>query len=784
MPRWKKWIFIAAGCLSGAVYFFSLPEPLFTTPFSTVLIDQRGYLLGANIAADGQWRFPAEARVPEKFRTALILFEDKRFYSHPGVDVLALARAARQNIVSGRIVSGGSTLSMQVIRLARARPGRSIWNKITEVVLATRLELRYSKSEILDLFAAHAPFGGNTVGIEAACWRYFGREPSELSWAEAALLAVLPNNPSWMHLARNRDKLRTKRDRLLKVLFENKSIDSLTYILALDEAIPEQPLPIPRIAPHLLERVAKDGYKGTRVSSTIDLHLQRETARLLQQHVERLEGNQIHNGAVLVVRVSTGEVLAYIGNATTGADHQQEVDVIRAPRSAGSILKPILFAAMLDEGKMLTKTLQPDIPTLINGYSPRNFSKQYDGAVPAHQALIRSLNVPAVLQLRDYRYEKFYHLLKNVGITTLGQPADHYGLSIILGGAEATLFDITGVYASMARTLNNYFILPGKNRYFKSDFRAPSYLRNTTPPVYVMPEATSFFSAGAIYLTFDVMKELYRPGEETGWRYFNSTKPIAWKTGTSFGFRDAWAVGINGEYAVGVWVGNADGEGRPGLTGTEAAAPLLFNIFSQLPGRAWFKVPAGELSEVDVCSASGHRATEKCIATSKARVTRKGLQTKPCPYHQWVFLSLNSSYRVNTSCAAPNEIRRHPWFVLPPAMEYFYRGKNLAYRVLPPLHPACVDEAGINMEVIYPREASKIYIPRELDGTLGSTVFQVAHREKDAKVYWHLDGEFVAVTEQSHRLSMTPKQGSHVLTVLDDKGKSITRRFTVVDQRR
>ncbi len=268
-----------------------------------------------------------------------------------------------------------------------------------------------------------------------------------------------------------------------------------------------------------------------------------------------------------------------------------DVDIIKSRRSTGSILKPFLFAAMLDEGKILQRTLVPDVPTIINGFSPKNFSKEYDGAVPANKALIRSLNIPAVHMLRTYRYEKFHSLLKNMGMNTLDRSPDHYGLSLILGGAEGTLWDITGMYASMARTLNNYWEHPGKNRYNRSDFHPPHYIEPRHESDLNQGgsegnlEATSWLSAAAIFQTFDALKEVYRPGEESGWRYFSSSKKIAWKTGTSFGFRDAWAVGVTPHYAVGVWVGNADGEGRPGLTGTDAAAPLMFDIFSQLKER-------------------------------------------------------------------------------------------------------------------------------------------------------------------------------------------------------
>jgi len=779
-----KSIVLTIAVVALVTYFFCLPSPLFKDPYSTVLEDRSNNLLNASIASDGQWRFPEQDTIPSKFKEAIVLFEDKRFWYHPGVDLISLGRAVRQNIKSGKVISGGSTLSMQVIRLARKNKPRNVFNKVIEIVLATRLELRYSKEEILSLYAAHAPFGGNVVGIEAACWRYFGRDQKELSWSEAALLAVLPNNPSLIHLARNRELLKNKRDRLLKRLYEDHKMDEVTYELALTEPVPDQPFPLPRMASHLLDRAAKEGHAQKKVHSTLNLPLQWRVTQIINDHQHALKANQVFNAAALVLEVKTGKVMAYVGNTESGAQHSERVDVIPAPRSTGSILKPFLFAAMLDDGKMLSKTLQTDVPTIINGFSPKNFTHEYDGAVPADKALIRSLNVPAVHELRAFRYEKFYEVLKNIGLKTLTQPADHYGLSLVLGGAEGTLWDITGAYASMARTLNNYFEHPGKNRYDKNNFHAPVYISNKEEgKAEVKLENSSYLSAAAIYLTFDALKEVYRPGEETGWRYFNNAKKIAWKTGTSFGFRDGWAVGVNAEYAVGVWVGNADGEGRPGLTGTETAAPIMFDIFSQLPGNAWFRSPESELNKITVCSQSGHRATSLCVDIDTVFVTRKGLETPPCPYHKKIHLTPDRKFQVNSDCEAIDQMNSTSWFVLPPVQEYYFKPKNITYQSLPPYRKDCANPTSLPaMDLIYPRPNSKIFIPRELDGTAGSTVFQIAHRSPVTTVYWHLDGKFIGSTKKSHQLGLAPAEGKHILTLVDETGETLERRFQVISK--
>lgn len=784
LSRVKKalvnWKVIGGVIILSTFFYFTLPQVLFSDPYSTVLEDRNGNLLSAAIATDGQWRFPEQTSIPDKFKKAIILFEDKRFEHHLGVDPLAFSRAIKQNIAAGKVVSGGSTLSMQVIRLARKNRSRSVWEKIIELVLSVRLEFRYSKDEILSLYASHAPFGGNVVGLEAACWRYFGRDQMQLSWAEAAMLAVLPNNPSLIHLGKNRTKLKVKRDRLLKRLHQEGNFDTISYNLAISEDIPEYPLALPRLAPHLLDRIAQQQITS-KVQTTIDLVLQQRVRQVLNEHYQRLKGNQIFNAAAIVAEVNTGNVLAYVGNVESGYEHQENVDVVNSPRSTGSILKPFLYAAMLDEGKMLPKTLQPDIPIVINGFAPQNFSREYDGAVSADKALIRSLNIPAVEELRDFRYEKFYTLLNNIGLTTIKQPADHYGLSLILGGAEGTLWDITGAYASIARSLNNFFDHPGKNKYRKSDFHPLRFLTSDSIIHESELEEGNFISAAAAYLTFDVLQEVFRPGEETGWRYFNSSKRIAWKTGTSHGFRDGWAVGLNADYVVGVWVGNADGEGRAGLTGTETAAPILFDVFSSLPGNTWFRQPKEEMAEVPVCAKSGFRVSPNCGELDTVWITRPGLQTLPCPYHKQVHLSHDKKFQVHSNCEELEKMKTFNWFVLPAIQEYYYKKKNIYYQPLPLYRRDCVSSRSVAvMDLVYPNRLSKIFLPRELTGATGNAVFEAAHRNPSAKIFWHLDDVFIGSTKDIHKLGVRPDLGSHKLTLVDENGEMVEAYFQVI----
>ena len=434
----------------------------FDDPLSTVVLDRDGELLGASIAADGQWRFGVAAAVPPKFAAAITCFEDRRFYWHPGVDPLALARAAVANLRGGRVVSGGSTLTMQVVRLARKGRPRTFAEKAVEAVLALRLSLSLSKRQVLGLYAAYAPFGGNTVGLDAAAWRYFGRDAAQLSWAETATLAVLPNAPSLVHPGRNRELLLAKRNRLLERLRERGAIDALSLDLAKREPLPPAPEPLPMLAPHLVARIARRAgrlalSRGRR--EPLGAHhalksVQVRATEIVARHQRALVENGVSNAAALVLDVATGDVLAYVGNhwPPGASDHGEHVDVVPARRSTGSVLKPLLYASMLEAGEVLPAQLVADVPTHIGSFHPENFDRAYAGAVPAAQALARSLNVPAVRLLRAHGVDRFAAVLRRLGLSTLDQPGAYYGLALILGGAEGTLWDVTGVYAGLARS--------------------------------------------------------------------------------------------------------------------------------------------------------------------------------------------------------------------------------------------------------------------------------------------------------------------------------------------
>ncbi len=731
--RW--WLWGLAALLLA--WLCCLPRQLFKgVSYSTVVESAEGELLGARIAADGQWRFPPSDTVPERFATALVQFEDRHFWWHPGVDPGALVRATVDNLRSGHVVSGGSTLTMQVMRLSRQRE-RNLWQKMIEAVQATRLELRYSKKQILALYASHAPFGGNVVGLEAAAWRYFGRPASELSWGEAATLAVLPNAPASLHLSRGRDQLLAKRNRLLRRLLEHGDLSAESFEAALEEPLPEAPLPLPSWASHYVERCPR----GVRTRSSLSFPVQKAVEEAVNRRSDALALEGIADMAAVVIDNASGTVLAYVGNASPERERPgRQVDIASAPRSTGSILKPFLYAAALQEGVILPRTLLPDIPVNLGGFAPQNFDRQFYGAVPANEALARSLNVPSVFLLRAYGVPKFHALLQAAGLTTLPREPHHYGLSLILGGGEGRLDEITAAYAAMVRAYGD--AVSGTSRPLPDSWSAVASACPITEPL-------------ALWYTFEALKEVNRP-DELDWRLIHSVRKAAWKTGTSYGFRDAWAVGMTPEYTIGVWAGNAQGQGVPGLTGARTAGPVLFDILNLLPySGAWFPEPdagsaAGATGVAAVCTDSGMLAGPECPAEQQL-IPVAGLDSKPCKYH------------------------RSGEFVLTPAMEWYYKPHHPEYR-------GATQTAGGGsqpMEFIYPASGSILHLPRQLSGQVEGAVFRVAHHRSDATLWWHLDNTYVGETHLLHELRLAPAPGKHHLTVVDEDGHTASVAFTV-----
>jgi penicillin-binding protein 1C len=723
-------------------------------PYSYALYDKDRTLIGASVAADGQWRF-SPGDVPDRFEKAIILFEDKRFYSHPGIDPISISRAVVSNVRAHRIVSGGSTITMQTARILEKNKPRTFIQKINEAFLALLLELRYTKKDILALYSANAPFGGNVVGLEAASWRYFNRPPETLTWAEAATLAVLPNQPSLVYPGANKEILLSKRNMLLHEMRRTNYFSEETLNLSLAEPLPQKPYALPSIAPHYMQFMKSQTKKANKMYSTLSSPLQKNTAQILERWSLQFSRSGINNAAAIIIDTQTGNTLAYCGN--TGIDGRNattsSIDLIQSRRSSGSLLKPFLYAAMLDSGLLLPNQLVIDIPTRIGSYKPDNNIPVYRGAVPASEALSRSLNIPAVRELREYGISAFLDYLKRCGFTTFTRNGDDYGLPLILGGGEITLYEATKAYAGLMKKAC------GED----CDFPA---------------------TQGAAWLTLDALQKGTRPDDESLWESYADAKKIAWKTGTSSGYRDAWAIGATSEYTIGIWVGNAQGQGSPELRSIATSAPVLFDLYSVLPQTHWPDAPYQDLVLETVCADSGYMAGPNCEHTQKQLRPAQAPAPKMCPYCKLISLTPDGKYQATVDDMTGEYKGQMPvmkkYFVLPPITEYWYTKHALSYHKVPHRIPGHNSTDTSELEIVFPEQDALLYIPVEIDGSQGAMVMEAADRDIKATIYWDIDGTYLGSTKDLHQLTVQPSPGQHTLTITDSHGNRRVRTFTIL----
>lgn len=726
------------------------PVPEGDAPNSTVLESVEGELLGARIAADGQWRFPRMDSVPMRFEQSLLAFEDRRFYSHFAIDPRAISRAIRANWRAGKVVQGGSTLTMQLARLLSNHRERSYGNKAIETLLAFHLEHRLSKKEILARYASMAPFGGNVVGLETAAWRYYGRSPWELSWAESATLAVLPNAPALIYPGRAQEALLAKRDRLLTYLYGQGTITQQEYRSALLEDLPSRPTDMPDHAMHLMDRYLANAGSDSRFPSTVQADLQRKTQAMMDAHLKQLSRLEVSNGAIIILDTRSQDILAYVGNGRDASAQGHAVDCARAARNSGSILKPLLYARMLQEGELSPRQLMMDIPTRIADYRPQNYLQEYDGAVPADEALARSLNIPFVRALQDYGVGRFQQDLQSLGLTTLHRSPQEYGLALMLGGAEVRLDELANIYARMGAALDE--------------------------------QASEEWSAWTLHHTFEAMTQLSRPEGRQQLSTFRAGRKIAWKTGTSFGHKDAWAIGVTPDHTIAVWIGNADGEGRDGLTGLSAAAPLLFKVLDQLPTGHWFATPqeGGHLTEL--CATTGYRIGEHCPQVENVNMPTKDLEgIGTCPFHLQRWTSPDARHFADPSCASTDNWAMQTHFILPPIMSHYYAQRHADYPRPPQPWPGC-QVADRSMQFVYPTGRERIYIPLDLDGQRGRFSAEVQHLHPDTDLFWYLDERYLGRSHRHHEMPVLAGLGSHTLLVVDSQGEEIAVSFEVLSE--
>jgi penicillin-binding protein 1C len=740
------------------IHLSKLPEPLFLYNSSTLVLDKNKSLLRAYLNDDEQYQFIDHSlKIPSKLKQAIIQYEDEYFYYHLGVNPVAIARALWQNIKESEIVSGASTITMQVMRLSRKRP-RTYFNKFIESLQAIRFDLLYKKEEVLKIYANNAPYGGNIIGFYAASMKYFGKRPDQLSWAESALLAVLPNAPGLLRPGKNNHLLLQKRNELLRKLFEKRLITNENYKLALLEKIEVFTDAFPKYANHLSDYMNKTQTSKT-IHTSIDLSMQKKFERLAKNYGSELSALGIKNLAFLITETKTGKVRTYIGSQNYwDLNNSGMVDGVLSNRSSGSILKPFLYLFSIESGELLPTSQIKDIPVYFNGFSPRNASERFSGMVNLETALIHSLNIPSVIVLQKYGVYPFYQKLKNLGVSSFFRTADEYGLSLILGGSEVNIWDISKLYLSLA------------NLGIKKDLLI--FENETSGAKRVFDPISSKY-------ILDMMKNLKRPGAQYYWNRFDSSWPLAWKTGTSYGQKDAWAIGVSPDWTISVWVGNFTGDGNPNLAGAKSAGPLLFNIFNRLEKQTnWFIETADSTTLYKVCSKSGYLVNRDCPDFEYISLSESSTSFPQCKWHKRYVMTRNEKELLCSSCWGTDK-KEIVKYVLESNISYYLKKRGESVYQLPKHRKSCQNVVNEKLSFLYPESHSKIAIPRDFNNKKMKIVTKISSNNSSKTFYWYINNLYLGESNSpEYTLSCSP--GSYTITVVDNNGNRAKQFFSVL----
>ncbi|HEY5951809.1 MAG TPA: penicillin-binding protein 1C [Kofleriaceae bacterium] len=733
--------------LIGAV--FAVPLPARSNDWSVAVEYRDGQPAYIFLTGDEKWRLPVTLdRVDPKYVDALIALEDKRFYSHVGVDPIAIARAAWTDVIARRRVSGGSTLSMQLARLLEPRP-RTIGSKLIEMFRAMQLDARLSKREILEHYLSRTPYGRNLEGIESAAWSYFGHGAQHLAPLEIATLLAVPQGPArYSPTKANADRLRTRRDAILHKLIDAGVFSAADTQAALAEAIavapPTKMRPMPRNAAHAAVWLRDQSPGQTHIRSTLDQGAQSLAEKVVALHAPELQRKHIYNGAVVVVDHRTREVVGLVGNLDfTDFKHGGQIAMFKRARSPGSTLKPLLYSLAIDRGLALPDYLVADVPVEYGTYRPHNFDGDFMGLVTLRESLARSLNVPFVDLLQKLGVEPFIAALQRHGVAASRAKHGEYGLSLIAGGIELTPLEVASLYATLAED-GNY---------------VPLRLRASELPA----RPQSLYGAPAAWLTKEALSLRDRPDFPKRRDILRGVPPeIHWKTGTSFGYRDAWSVGSGPAYTVAVWTGNVDQTASYELVGSEAAGPLLFDVLEGLADRTRKAVPPAaptDLVEIEVCAYSGHIPTDACTHRVKTRAPLHSVPTEPCPYHQ--------------VCRAEGSDPQ-PYVALPSSVTAWLVERN---RAVPEVPKACaVADTGVPV-MMTPSEGQVITLIPGVPAANQVVPLQVSTRAHT--VTWFVDGALVGTAAANERVYWTPTVGKHDVVVSDEAGRKARRKLVV-----
>lgn len=751
--KWFKRLFItlAAACI---IFFtlnrvFPLPDKI---EYSTIITDSKGEVIHAFLTKDEKWRMKTELEeISPLLRKTIIEKEDRYFYSHPGINVLAIGRAFVKNIFRWKRTSGASTITMQVARALEPKR-RTYFNKLVEMFRALQLELKYSKNEILQLYLNLVPYGGNIEGVKSASILYFKKNPDHLSLAEITALSIIPNRPSTLVMGKHNDLIVKERNRWLQQFAKDKVFTQKEIQDAISEPLTATRGAVPQLIPHLAWKLKQQG--GDIIKTNIELNTQLKTEKLVADYVRILTLKNIRNAAVIIINNQTHNVITYVGSANfADTIDAGQVNGAKAIRQPGSTLKPLLYGLCIDEGLMTPKSVITDVAVNYNGYAPENYDKQFNGYVTMEYALEHSLNIPAVKSLQGLGKDAFIQKLTDCDFQQIKKDQRKLGLSLILGGCGATLEELTGMYTTFA---NNGKYIP------------PHY---TQSPIQ-NNRGTTILSPAATFMINDILSKVNRPDFPLNWQSTGHMPKIAWKTGTSYGRRDAWSIGYNKKYTVGIWTGNFSALGIPELSGANIATPLLFKIFNTIDydsDEEWFTQPK-DCDIRMVCSETGLPPGEHCTNTVTDYFIPLISSTQICNNMQEVALSADEKISYCKSCMPASGYKKKWFRVVLPDMQRYYEERHIVYEQIPPHNPNCervFKEGG--PAITSPRNGSEYFIskkhpePLQLSCNVGNDVH---------KVYWYINNQFYKAGESHNRQFFVPEEGPVKISCTDDKGRN------------
>lgn len=741
-------------------WIFPVPDKI---EYSTIVTDNKGEVVNAYLTKDQKWRMKTELNeISPLLRKTIIAKEDKYFYSHPGVNPFAVFRAFFKNIFRMKRTSGASTITMQVARALE--PGkRNIWNKTREMFRAFQLEWKYSKDEILQMYLNLVPYGGNIEGVKSASQLYFKKNPDHLSLAEITSLSIIPNRPSSLVMGKNNDRIIKERNRWLQKFAKDKVFTQKEIEDALSEPLTATRGTVPHYIPHLSYKLKKKGGTSTTLSviqTNIDLNTQLKTEKLVEDYVRALRLRNIKNAAVIIIDNRTHKVITYVGSSNfSDTTDGGQVNGVNAVREPGSTLKPLLYAMCFDEGLLTPKTMLTDVAVNYEGYAPENYDKKFNGYVTVEYALEHSLNIPAVKSLKLLGNERLIQKLSACHFRQIQKDQRKLGLSMILGGCGTSLEELAGLFSAFAN--DGVYI-------------SPSYLQSDS-----IPQKVNVVSPAANFMINEILSKVNRPDFPLNWTATERMPKIAWKTGTSYGRRDAWSIGYNKNYTVGVWTGNFSGVGTADLSGANIATPLLFKIFNTIDydsDAEWFTQPK-DCDIRQVCSETGLVPADHCTNLVMDYFIPLISSTKVCDNRQEIMISPDEKISYCKSCAPETGYKKKWYKLIDPEMQAWLGENGIAYEKIPPHNPNCeLIFKGSAPFIAYPTNGTE-YLINKKDPEPLQLISKTANDV--SKVYWYINNKFYKSCNVGEKQFFVPEEGTVKISCTDDKGRNRDIKITV-----